>query len=166
MEKLEIGKITKPQGIKGEFRLRPNTVNFEHYTKIKKMQINGVDYAVTHVSLRNGFVVVKVNGIDDRNIVEGLVGSVVRANVADIELQDGEYLNEQLIGCKVYDNDSKLIGEVSNINNFGAGDIYTVLTNTSKEIMFPNVRGVIVSVDATHKKIVIDRNILNEIVSE
>ena len=40
MELKCIGTITKPQGLKGEFRLKPNVRSFRDYKEIKKIKIS------------------------------------------------------------------------------------------------------------------------------
>ena len=166
MTNIEIGKITKPQGVKGEFRLRPNTTNYEHYTKIKKMQVLSKEHLVEHVSLRNGFVVVKLAGISDRNAVEALVGSSVRADLQDIELNNDEYLVSQLVQCNLFDEKGNMLGDIISVNDFGAGEVYSVISPKGKEFMFPNVRGVITSIDVNAGKVIVNSSILQELISE
>ena len=166
MTNLEIGRITKPQGVRGEFRLRPNTLDYEHYVKIKKMQLNGKEYGVESSSLRNGFVVVKLAGINDRNTVESLVGATIRADLEDIELNNGEYLVSQLVECNLFDEKGTLLGDITNVADYGAGEVYSVISPKGKEFMFPNVRSVIMSVDVNAKKVVVNSEILSQIISE
>lgn len=166
MTKTEIGKITKAQGVKGEFRLRPNAYEFAHYVDIKVMSFDGKDYDVEHVSLRNGFVVVKLKGINDRNLVETLVGTTIYAEMPKRELADNEYYVESIVGLEVVDSKSKkYLGVISQINNYGSTDVYTVETEAS-EYMFPVARGVIVKVDLDNKKLFVNSKILDEIKSE
>jgi len=166
MTNFEIGYITKAQGVKGEFRLRPNTRNYENYTHIKKMFFGGKVYNVHHVSLRNGFVVCKVDGIDDRTTVEGLAGTTVYVDAEDFDLPADEYLHTQIIGCNLYSEKGEMLGDITNVDDYGAGEVYYVINPKGKEFMFPNVRGVVQSIDVNAKKVVVDTDILNEIISE
>ncbi len=166
MANVSIGKITKPQGVKGEFRLRPNDYEYDHYVDIKTMKLGSQVYNVQHISLRNGFVVVKLQGINDRNTVEALVGTEIYADVADKELADNEYLIADILGASVVDSvTGHNLGMVVDISNYGATDVYTV-ENDGVNYMFPVARGVITSVDTKARIVYVNSEILDQIKSE
>ncbi len=165
MAVVQIGKITKPQGVRGEFRLRPFADDYSNYVEITKVTIGVTEYTVNHISLRNGFVVVKVNGINDRNVVETLVGATVSADMPEEQLDEGEYFIKDVIGCSVVDESGNNLGRVTAINNYGAADVYTVKGDTG-EFMFPKARDVITSIDVDAKVVTVNSVILSEMISE
>ena len=160
---MQIGVITKPQALKGQFRVKPTKILFDDFKDLKEVSINGINYEVEKVIFRDTFVIMKVKGIDDIDVVEGLRN--VPIFVDDIEdevLEEDEYFIDDLIGANVVDDKGIVIGQILNIQSYGGASVITV-KNGDKEIMFPHARNVIKSFDATHKKVVVDRKIFEEI---
>lgn len=158
-----LGYITKPQGVRGEFRLRPMYNNFD-LKKLNEVEFKGKTYKVDKVALREGFVVVKVEGIDDRNIVETLRNVEVYFDAP--ERDKDVLLKEDFIGCTLISLQRKMeIGKVSQVDSYGAADVFTVKT-TKGEFMFPYARDVITEIDIENKILVVDELILEEIKSE
>ena len=160
---MQIGVITKPQALKGQFRVKPTKVLFEDFKDLKKVSINGKTYEVEKVIFRDTFVIMKVKGIEDISEVERLrnVPIMVEDSIEE-ELDDDEYYVDDLIGCDVVDDKGVMIGGITAVNSYGGASIITV-TDGSKEVMFPHARGVILSVDVATKKVIVDRKIFEEI---
>ena len=72
-EKIEIGAVAKPQGIKGELKVRLFADDFAAVKDIKTVEINSIDYTVASFRHAGGEeAVLKLVGVDDRNFVETL----------------------------------------------------------------------------------------------
>ena len=163
---IELGYITKPQGIKGEFRMRPNTTDGKFLKSLTSVVIKGVEHKVIKVTLREGFVIFGVEGITDRNQVELLRNVKVYYEGERDELEEGEYYIDDLIGSIVISESRNMeLGKLTAIDKYGAADVYTV-KDESGEFMFPFARDVITRVDLANKVIYVDEIILNEIKSE
>lgn len=162
----EIGKITKPQGIKGEFRVRPNCVDFDYYKMYKSIYFNDTMHTIEKCVLKDGFVIFKVADISDRNITENLRNVVVYAEPLDLpKLPKNEYYVSDIIGFKVIGKSTKIdYGNLTSIDRFGQNEVYNVVGQQS--FMFPNCRNVIDKIDTEHKFIFVDEKILEEIKSE
>jgi len=155
----QIGYITKPQGIKGEFRANITDIPVDALERLTEIKIQNTIYQVEKVNIKDSFVIFKVNGINDRNMVESLRNEKIYA-VVDIELEEGEILVKDLIGFDIVVGDDS-IGKLKNIEYYGASEIYVV--EGKNEIMFPNARGVILDFDMDNHKIILDSKILEEI---
>ena len=103
----QIGTITKPQGILGEFRAVIDNISKSTLKKIKEVKIKNVLYPVKKVTFREGFVVFRVEGINDRNTVELLRGVPLFAD-CDHELETDEVLIKDIIGFEVVVGGEKL----------------------------------------------------------
>ncbi len=159
----ELGYITKPQGIKGEFRLRPNILDGNAIKAISEVVIKNTAYKVIKVTLREGFVIMYVEGISDRNTVEALRNVKVYYEGEEEVLQEGEYYIDDLVGCEVFSGVRNVkLGVLTEINKYGSADVYTVKTDKG-EFMFPFARDVITKVDLQNKTIYVDEFVLNEI---
>jgi 16S rRNA processing protein RimM len=156
----QIGYITKPQGIKGEFRASIEGIPVDALERLTEIKIKNIIYPVKKVTIKEAFVIFAVEGITDRNQVELLRNEKIMADV-EIELEEDEVLIKDIIGFEVVLNDGKVLGKLKDVEYFGASEIYVV--NGKNEIMFPNARGVILDFDMANKKIVLDAAILEEI---
>lgn len=124
--KILVGKIVAPQGIRGEMRVQTYTAaptDFKNL-KIHSDKFNSDDlHFVRLLNPTSSVIIVRVNGINDRNAAETLRGTelfIMRDALPD--LSDNEYYQSDLIGFTVIRNGEK-IGIVDGFQNFGAGDI-------------------------------------------
>lgn len=72
-----------------------------------------------------------------------------------MELADGEFLVDDIIGLSVISKDGEDIGMVSEIFGTGSNDIF-VVTKGEKEYLIPAIRDVIKKIDIENKKIIIE----------
>ena len=159
---IEIGVITKPQALKGQFRVKPTKILFDDLKEIKEVIIEGKAYTVEKVIIRDGFAIMQVEGITDINQVEPLRNTPIYIEeVEDEDLTEDEYYIDDMIGCKVVDDKGVYIGEVTDVKAYGGASVISVMTN-SGEKMFPHARGVILSLDVADKVMVIERKIYEE----
>ena len=59
MKQIELGTLTKPQGLKGEFRIKHNIDSFQLFKDLKNITIGKNQYTVLSTTDRGGFFVVK-----------------------------------------------------------------------------------------------------------
>ena len=122
--KILVGKIVAPQGIRGEFRVQSFA---EQPTDFKKFHIicdkcESKAFRFVRV-LKQNIIIAKIDGIDDRNTVETLRGTPLFVLRDDLpKLKENEYYQSDLIGFDVIRGGEK-IGIVDGFQNFGAGDI-------------------------------------------
>jgi 16S rRNA processing protein RimM len=160
MELKCIGTITKPQGLKGEFRLKPNVRSFRDYKEIKKIIINNTEYIVNRVVLRDSFTIFNVQNIDSIDIAETLRNTDVYVEYDP----ENEPEDESIEGYKLVGKDgSTILGTITTVDNFGASDIVNVITDDGASFAFPNVREVITSIDDDLEIVYIDDDILDEL---
>ncbi|MCL2754252.1 MAG: ribosome maturation factor RimM [Oscillospiraceae bacterium] len=175
---IEVAKITKPQGLKGHLRaqLRCDSpevlVEFADCLHIgdegsSKTPPKPID--VTLTSIRSGFVVVKIEGIDDIGNAEVFVNQCLFVPREEWELPDDTWFIADLIGLKVIDADNPEIvyGHVTNILQDAPKDVYVIDTKfgtqgsralpddaqhangerSPRELLFPAIKEVLISTD-------------------
>lgn len=150
-----IGVVTKPQALKGEFRLKPSLLNMKKYKKISFVKIDNEEYSVERVSLRDAFVILKLQGIDTCESAERLRNKEV---FACIEVDTAEHFD--LDGFEVLLN-GKNVGKVVSIDNFGSKDILSV--KGERSFMLPIIDGIILDVNNCQKTVVLDSKIFEEV---
>ena len=70
---LTVATILKPQGIRGEVKVKALTDTAEDLKAFKKLLIDGVEYPVLSVRAQGEFAFLGLKGIADRNAAELLV---------------------------------------------------------------------------------------------
>lgn len=125
-QKILIGKIVAPQGIRGEVRVQSfadKPTDFKTLSVVSN-RFSSADFCFVRAVPNSNVVIAKIRGVDDRNAAETLRGTelfVERSALPDLQSEDVFY-QADLIGFDVV-RDNKNIGSVAGFQNFGAGDI-------------------------------------------
>lgn len=155
MKTLIVGTVLKPQGIRGELKIKPYTDSAETFRKFSRVFLDGEEYRVLSVRTGDGFVYLGLRGVPDRNAAELLRGKEVTVPRAEApELPEGSYYIADLLGCEIV-ADGETLGILKDITQ-AATDVYTMSAN-GREILFPAAKGVVLEVDVGNRRIVVDR---------
>lgn len=125
-QKILIGKIVAPQGIRGEVRVQSfadKPMDFKTLSVFSN-RFTSADFCFVRAVPNSNVVIAKIRGVDDRNTAETLRGTelfVERGALPDLQSENIFY-QADLIGFEVV-RDNKNIGTVVGFQNFGAGDI-------------------------------------------
>ena len=154
MNKIEIGMLTKPQGLKGEFRVKHKPSALQLFFDLDQVEINGKTYNVLKVTDRGGFFIIKTKEITSIDQVELMRTAKVYTYITDEEAIE---VNHN-VGYRVQVNGEE-IGTVMEVNNYGATDVYMLGTGKS----FAVVPGLFLNVDDQNQIIEVDAKILEEV---
>lgn len=167
MSYISIGKILKPQGIKGELKVKPLLDDLNIIANVKDFVINNKTYTLKSLSFREGFIYICFNEIQQRNDAELLRGKhlLINREIATKTLKDGDYFMDDIIGLTVEDELGKIYGVVEDIQNFGSKDVYYI-NNGKKEILFPCIDGLVTDVDLKEKKLIVNSKIMEQVIVE
>ena len=114
-ELIIVGKIINFFGIKGELKVKSAFDKKEKVFKIgNHILINNELLKITSVRIHKNNYLIRVNNINDINLVTKYIGYNVYFRKSDLGLTDKEYILEELIGATVMDNLDN-IGEVIEI---------------------------------------------------
>lgn len=151
-EFFQVGVITATHGIHGEVKVFPTTDDPNRFKKLKKVLldtgIQKLELEVTGVKFFKKFVILKFKEFDDINQVEKYRKCpllVTRENA--VRLKKNEYFIADLIGLKVYTEDGTFLGNLEDVMQTGANDVYQIVTEEGKEILLPAIRQCILDVD-------------------
>ena len=126
-EKVTIGKIVSPHGVKGLFKVLIYSENedsfFSHksYFKVKNKKID-----IIKKFNKGNFIVCESRTIQSREQVAEIINQDIEISATDLKKNynnKNEFFHRDLIGCKVINFNSEEIGNVKAIHNFGAGDL-------------------------------------------
>ena len=111
MQKFYIGKIVKPQGVKGELKLATSIDNNDMLKNITTVFVgeNGEECEVVKIVYRLGFIYLTIKNCTDRNMAELYRNKKVYAQKQQIQTKQNEFLVEDLIGLDVYDENGDYV---------------------------------------------------------
>jgi 16S rRNA processing protein RimM len=149
-----LGQIIKPQGIKGEVKIRYFADAFADSRSVKEVVIGGQTFAVQKLRVEEGFACIKLKGVEDRNAAELLRGQELLVDENNRpKLSHDRYYISDIIGCRFF-ADGVELGTVTDVlQNVGA-DVWEV--SGEKPFMFAFVEGVIKKFDFSGKLIEAD----------
>lgn len=163
MDKLVIGNIIKPQGIKGEVKVKPYTDTPADIGKFKNVYIGGEEHRILSFRTDGVFVYLALKGVADRNAAELLRDKdILAARDEAPDLDEGKFYIVDIIGCSVFYENGEKIGVISDVTP-AATDVYTLSSDGKRDVMFPAVKGVILSVDVAAKRITVDKKRFSEV---
>ena len=161
--KIEIGAVAKPQGIKGELKVKLFADSFSSVSDITEVEINSVIYKVENFRHTSGEeAILKVKGIDDRNFAETLRRCEVYAARSEIKLEEGRFFIADVIGCDLYLDSGKKIGNIKDIVS-GNVDYYYLDTNEG-EAVFPLLSDLLINIDIENKRVTVKAKRFTEVV--
>ena len=162
MTTLLIGQVLKPQGIRGEIKVKPFTDSPEEFQKLSRIFLDGAEYKILSVRCAGGAAYLGLRGIPDRNAAELLRGKEITIPRDEAPApEEGRYYIADLLGSKLVSESGEELGTLTDIRG-AATDIYTV-TKDGKDILFPAVKGVIEKIDVENKMIVINAKRFSEV---
>ncbi|WP_129597309.1 ribosome maturation factor RimM [Anaerophilus nitritogenes] len=148
----KVGQIVNVQGIRGEIRVYPLTDYKERFEELEFVYIDDSDkkFYIDHVKYKNNLVILKLRGIDDRNEAQKYKTRYLMIDEEDRrDLPEDTYYISDLIGIKVYTQDEVFIGNIKNIIQNTAQDVYEIedVKNPKKTILIPAVGEFVKEVD-------------------
>jgi 16S rRNA processing protein RimM len=160
---LILGEILRPHGIRGELRMRILTDYPERIPHLKTVSVGKSPdaktvkiYTIQHMRMHRGYGLIKLTDIDDRNDADTLRGLMVMVKLEDaVPLDDDEIYLYQLIGMIVVTDASETIGELTDVLETGANDVYIVKSPTYGEVLIPVTDETILDTDVDGRIIIV-----------
>ncbi len=146
---LEIGKIVSVFGIKGEVKVQPWCDSPGFLTEFEILHWkSGDDVKVEKARVHKNMVVMKINGCDTVEQAQKLRNRVLYMDRNDVELSEGSYFIQDLIGLEVIDTDSGVsYGKITDVSETGANDVYHIVNDEGKLSLIPAIPDVVIETD-------------------
>ena len=164
MKTIVVGKIAKPQGIKGEVKLQCYVDAPEGFLRIKEVYVGDKLMRVKGARCVGADVFLSLEGVEDRNAAEllrNLEISVLR-DKADA-LKTGEWFVADLIGLDVVCEGTSM-GKIVDVLQYGAADIFDI--RGDKNYLVPFLKSLVVSIDVAAGVMVVDKSKWEEVSCE
>lgn len=147
---LEAGKIVSTSGLKGEVRVNPWCDSPDFLLRFAALYFDGgkKPVVVEYGRVQKNMAILKLAGIDTVDQANSLRGKVLWVSREDVELPEGTYFIEDIIGLTVVDaEDAGIVyGTLSDVSHTGANDVYHV-EKDGRTVLIPAIRQVVIATD-------------------
>ncbi|MBQ7895791.1 MAG: 16S rRNA processing protein RimM [Oscillospiraceae bacterium] len=144
-EFIEAGRIVNTHGIAGEVKIEVWLDSPEFMKKFKRIYVQQKEMKVLSGRVHKGFLIAKLEGVEDVNTAMTFKGKDVYINRTDAKLPKGAFFLQDIIGAKVVDDSGNEVGILKDIMETPASNIYVVKGET--EHLIPAVPEFILKTD-------------------
>lgn len=147
---LSVGFLRRPHGVKGEIVMDVHTDFPERMKSGRKLFIGEERQPVTLTSVRphQSGLLVKFKGVETPEQAGKFRNQWVYVKKSDLPpLSEGQLYQFELLGFRVVDEDGNPLGELVEILETGANDVYVVRDDSGREILLPNIPSVILDLE-------------------
>ena len=155
---LVLGRLRRAHGIAGEIALEVHTRMPELLDEQKVVYIGDshLPYTIQATRWKGNLLLLKFDEFNDRTQVSQLTNALVYTRADELPLlpEDDYYLHE-LIGLHVYEANGQYLGELSEILETGANDVYLIRDDDGTEVLIPAIEERILEINLDEGKMVV-----------
>ena len=159
---LKVGKIVNTHALQGEVRVISNS-DFKD-ERFKQGSELFIDYNDSYIPVKvkshrvnKNFDLLKFADMYHINDVEKYKGCELLVDTANLsKLDDKEFYYYEIIGCKVITTEGILLGEIVDILQTGANDVWIVRKKGKKDVLIPYIEDVVKAVDIENKTVTVE----------
>lgn len=150
---LEAGKIVNLHGVRGDMRIECYCDTPKILAGIKTLYLSASDgsfvpHKCTKMQVYKGAVLAHFEGIDTYEAAAVFKNQTVFADRKDVPCKEGTYFIADLLGLPVIDRDNGTVyGKMSDVVNYGAGNLYEVTSDEGKVFLVPAIPQFIARID-------------------
>lgn len=149
---LKVGIISNTHGIRGEIKVYPTTDDPKRYLDLEEVILDtGKEkkkMEIEKVRFYKNMVILKFKGIDDINeVLPYRQKNLYVTREQAVPLKENEYFIADLIGLAVVSDEGEELGEVTDVIQSAANDIYVIKKKGMPELLVPAIKDCIKKVD-------------------
>ena len=151
---LTVGYLRRPHGVQGEIVMDLHTDFPERLKRGRRLLVSEEHKSLTVESVREHQrgVLIKFNGIDTPEEAGLFRNQWVYVQSTEVpSLPEGKLYQHELFGFNVLDENDNSLGELAEILETGANDVYVVKNASERELLLPAIPSVILEIDAVHR---------------
>ncbi|OLT26766.1 ribosome maturation factor RimM [Nocardiopsis sp. CNR-923] len=158
---LVVGRIGRAHGVRGDVAVDVRTDDpaqrFAVGSVLTTDPADAGPLRVTASRRHSGRLIVRFEGVADRDAAEELRGTALLVDSADIGPtgDPDEFHDHELIGLAVVTTGGELVGTVEDVLHH-AQDVLVVTTDEGREVLVPFVSALVPEVDVTGGRLVVD----------
>ena len=151
-----LGSVVGIFGVRGELKIAPTSIGGDTLAAGLRVTLRATDGSqrqenIARARAHKRGAIVALAGIDRAEAAEALIGSSIWTARENVNLSDGEYLDEDLIGCRVV-QDGRTLGAVAAVRHYPAQDVLELDGGG----MIPMVRAFVQRIDVAARIIGVD----------
>jgi 16S rRNA processing protein RimM len=151
---LMVGFLRRPHGLRGEIVMDLHTDFPERLKRGRKLLVSEAYTPLTIESVRNHqqSVLIKFQGIDTPEQAGEYRNQWVYVKASEVPpLPEGKIYQHELFGFQVVDENGNSLGEVVEILETGANNVYVVKDESGREILLPAIPSVILELNTERR---------------
>jgi 16S rRNA processing protein RimM len=149
-------------GLRGELKIAPSRIGDDALAAGVGVRATLADGSVRALRVRalrrhQGRPLVAFDGVDDATAAQALVGAALAIDRNDVALDDGEYFDDDLVGCALVDASGDVLAQVVAVEHYPAQDVLLVaLPRGGGRAMVPMVRAFVKGIDIGARRISVE----------
>ena len=150
---IEVGKLGRTRGVHGEIYVTPLTDFPERFVGMQRIYVNVRGewraFRLDSARIVSGRPVLKFEGIDTPEDAARMTNMHLAVTLDEVvPLPEDTYYVFELVGCAVIDETSgRRLGEIVDVRNYPANDVYVLRTGEGRELWLPAVKAFVRQVD-------------------
>ncbi len=148
-EFLAVGRVLRPHGVRGELLLDVLTDFPERLKEVETVYLgdDAEPHVLEKVRFHRGQLLIRLADCADRNAAEAFRGQLVQIRIEPAAPPPpGSYYHHQIIGLQAVTDAGERLGEIAEILETGANDVY-VVRGEHGELLLPAIKSVILAID-------------------
>ena len=151
-----VGKVIRPWGVQGSIKIVSFSDNSNRFSPGNFIYIDQKKYTILAVKEAKKNLLISLDTIKNISQAESLRDKLIKVYVEDTDpLDSGNYYYFQLLDLNVFTENFQYLGDVKDIINTGANDVYVVSSDNSKEILLPAISEVVLKIDLNKKQMIV-----------
>lgn len=155
---LVLGRLRRAHGVMGEIALEVYTGMIELLDEHRVVYIGDahLPYTILATRWKGNLLLLKFDEFNDRTSVSQLTNALVYTRTDELPaLPEDEYYLHELIGLHVYEANGDYLGELSEILETGANDVYLIRDEDGAEVLIPAIEERIVAINLDERKMIV-----------
>mgnify|MGYP000940636176 CR=1 FL=1 len=148
--------------MRGELRVAPESDHPDRLQSLAQMQVfvyrQGIrePYRVQKIEQQRALWHLTLEGVQTREQAQALVGGELQIPKSKVlPLPAGEFYIFQIIGLQVETEAGEVLGQVAEVLQPGANDVYVVRDLAGRELLVPAIKQVVLDIDLAKQRMVI-----------
>ena len=143
---IEAGRIVNTHGVQGEVKIEVWLDSPQFMKSFRRLVLDsGEELKVLGARAHKGFLIARLEGVEDVNAAMALKGRVVQIDRADAKLPGGSYFLQDILGAAVVTEEGEAVGTLDDVLELPGHRVYVVRGET--EHLIPAVPEFVREVD-------------------
>jgi 16S rRNA processing protein RimM len=155
-EFVAVGRITRAHGVKGEVAVLPLSQVEGRFEPGSRLLAGPEHRGLTVMSVRphRSRLLVTFEELPDRTSSEAVAGTYLFVPATEVPAPpEGEFWPHQLVGCTVVTDRGDVLGELREVVQGQANDIWVAAGGEGREVLIPALKDVVMAVDLEARRV-------------